>query len=33
MRDGKLTFSGSMMLICLTVFVIYTAGNIAGIWI
>ncbi len=33
MRDGKFTLSGILMLICLTVFVIYTAGNIAGIWL
>ena len=32
MRDGMFTFSGIMMLICLAVFVIYTGGNIAGIW-
>lgn len=30
MRDGKMTFSGYMMIICLTVFVIYTAGALLG---
>lgn len=33
MRDGKFTASGILMLICLTVFTIYTAGCVAGIWI
>lgn len=33
MRDGKLTFSGFAMIICLTVFFIYTAGFWTGMWI